>query len=210
MFLYYWQCRVHFMANTCVHIYIYIYSACACICFWESVNVSHMSTWCWTEDIQPRRELPQSAWPVEWNPVVLFSLRGENKGEWGERKEGRMKRWQGLVSEGRQGVKRVKRAVVEGREEWVTEERQGEWEKEGWKVQLGQYGGEVPLGLVSQLSLSDTWTSADRVVTASLAGGGWPLTFYLLIATTTLAPPFETPPYLLHCCVSSTPPSAVC
>lgn len=170
-----------------------------CVCFCVSVKVSRVSTWWWTEDIQPHRELPQPARPAEWNhPVVLFSLRGEKK-RWvgGERKEGRMRGWQGLVSVGRQRVKRAKRVVFEGREGWVTEERQGEGEKEGWKVQLGRYAGEVPLGLVSQLSLSDTWTSADRVVTASLAqeislGGAdlWPFT--------SSSPPQPSPSLLKH------------
>lgn len=173
----YSKCSCRIGNATCVHI------CSICVCFCVSVNVSRVSTWWWTEDIQPHRGQPQPAWPAEWNPVVLFSLRGEKKGEWGERKEGRMRGWQGLVSVGRQRVKRAKRVVVEGREGWVTEERQGEGEKEGWKVQLGRCAGEVPLGLVSQLSLSDTWTSADRVVTASLAqeislGGAdlWPFT----------------------------------
>lgn len=130
-----------------------------------SVNVSRVSTWWWTEDMQPHRELPQSAWPAEWNPVVMFSLRGEKEGEWGERKEGRMRGWQVWGSVGRQWRERV----VEGRERWVTEEWQGEGGKEGWKVQPGRSAGEVLLGLVSQSSLSDTWTYVDRVVTASLA-----------------------------------------
>lgn len=171
-----------------------------CFC----VNVSPVST-CWTGDIQASGELPWWAWPAEWNPVVLFSLEGwEKKWVVGKRKEGRMRGWQGMVSVGRQRAKRAKRVMVEGREGWVTEEwRAGKRRKDG-RSNWDATQERSPLGLVTQLSLSDTWTLADRVVTASLAqevslAGAdlWP--FNLLIATTVLTSPFQTPPYSLFC-----------
>lgn len=44
------------------------------MCFGERM----MARW---RQMHSHRELSQSAWPAEWNPVVMFSLRGEKEGE---------------------------------------------------------------------------------------------------------------------------------
>lgn len=92
----------------------------------------------------------------------MFSFWGEKEGEWrkdegmtGLEKRVSKREWRGL---------QLKQGRV-----WVMEEWQRERGKEGWKVQSGWNTGGFPLRLVSQSSLTDTWTSADRVVTTSLA-----------------------------------------
>lgn len=179
------------------HFRLHANNLCAYGCTWMFLTVN-VSAWWRTEDMQPHRELPQSARPAEWNAVVMFSLRGEKEGEWGERKEGKDERMTGLGFCGKTDREESEESLKEGRDG----SRRSDGEREGRKDERSERDGAQErsrlvlsvsrLSLTPEPPLTGSWLPLWR---RRYHWGGWPLTSHLLIANT--APPSQPPPYSL-------------